>query len=77
MLESETEYESAKKSIIRIAATTNNPYNDGYVQFESKKNLYRLKYWLDLKLRQSPEFSGEKEWLEELEKSKVWEILKE
>ena len=72
-----SDYETIKDAILKLAAVVNNPYNDGFLQFESKKDIWRLKYWIDFKLKQMPEFSGERDWLKELEKSKVWEILKE
>lgn len=52
------------------------PYNDGFTQFELKKELYELKFVIDKILADSPRFSGEDEWLEEQSKKQLWETLK-
>ena len=38
-------------------------HNDGFTQFEIKKDLYRLKWILEDALRRSPSYSLEDEWL--------------
>jgi hypothetical protein len=50
-------------------------YNDGYVQFELKKELYKIKWLVDNILKDSPTFSGEKEFIDEHEKELVWKTL--
>lgn len=52
------------------------PYNDGFVQWELKKELYELKFVLDTILEDSPKFSGEDEWLLEQDKKHMWERLR-
>jgi hypothetical protein len=51
------------------------PYNDGYSQWYIKQDLYRIKWLVDEILTDSPEFSGEKEFLEEHSKVKMWRTL--
>ena len=43
------------------------PYNDGFTTFEIKKKLYEIKWAVDKQLENSPNYVGEKEWLEEQE----------
>jgi hypothetical protein len=52
------------------------PYNDGFVQWELKKELYGIKFLLAEMLKQEPTFSGEDDWLEEQDKKRVWSELK-
>ena len=54
----------------------NSRYNDGFTQFEIKKELYKLKWILDEYFDRSPKFTGEDEWIDEMMKRKVVEILK-
>lgn len=53
-----------------------NPYNDGFVTWPIKQDLYRLKWLIDESLAKSSTYVGEAEWLEEEEKKRVWKILK-
>jgi hypothetical protein len=55
----------------------NSPRNDGYVQWEIKKDLYKLKSLLDQILKDSPEFVGEAEFLEDQSKQQMWRALNE
>ena len=52
------------------------PYNDGYTQWEIKKDLYTLKWILDEIMRTAPTFTGEDEFLEEHAKEQTVRILK-
>ena len=54
----------------------NSRFNDGFTQFEIKKELYKLKWILDEYFDRSPKFTGEDEWIDEMMKRKVVEILK-
>lgn len=49
--------------------------NDGYTDWEIKKDLYQIKSLLDLILQNSPKFEGEEEWLADREKEKIVRIL--
>jgi hypothetical protein len=59
-----------------IARHCSNPYNDGFTQFELKKDLYQIKEILDSAIHQCPKFSGEEAWLTEQEKKRIIKILK-
>ena len=50
-------------------------YNDGFTQFEMKKDLYKLKWLLDQLMQDSPTFVGEEEFLEEEAKNRTWRTL--
>ena len=51
-------------------------YNDGYIQWGLKKELYDIKWLLDEMLKRQPTFSDEEEWLAEQDKMKMWSELK-
>ena len=57
------------------------PYVTGWNNWPCKQDLYRVKFAVDELLRQTPEFSGETEWvaqqLNEQEKQRVWRALNE
>jgi hypothetical protein len=55
----------------------NSGYNDGYIGWGYKQDLYRLKWILDEALKRSPTYGPEAEWLREQEKKKVVKILSE
>ena len=54
----------------------NDPYVTGYVNWPCKQDLYRVKFAVDEMLKNTSGFTGEEEWLEQLEKEKVWKALK-
>jgi hypothetical protein len=51
-------------------------YNDGFIGWGYKQDLYRLKWILDAAINRCPTFSPEEAWLREQEKEKVIRILK-
>ena len=51
-------------------------YNDGFISWGYKQDLYRLKWILDDALRRCPVYATEGEWLREHEKQRVIRILK-
>ena len=51
-------------------------YNDGFTQWEIKKDLHRIKWLLDEIMADAPTFSGEEEFLDEHSKVKMWRALK-
>jgi hypothetical protein len=59
-----------------IARNCSSPYNDGFTQFELKKDLYQIKEILDLAIYQCPKFAGEENWLTEQEQKRIIKILK-
>jgi hypothetical protein len=54
----------------------NDPYVTGYVNWPCKQDLYRVKFAVDEMLKNTSGFADEQEWLEELQKEKVWKALK-
>ena len=60
-----------------MSAQVNSHFNDGFIQWEIKKDLLEIKYLLDEILETSPTFSGEPEYLEEQAKRKTWKTLNE
>jgi hypothetical protein len=69
------DFNSVNHQIHMAGVEINYPGNDGYTQFEIKKDLLLLKWTLDSILSNSPTFAGEEEWIEECEKAKMWDIL--
>ncbi len=59
------------------AYEANSGYNDGYVSWGYKQDLYRLKWILEDAIKRCPQFAPEEEWLREQEKQKVIRILKD
>ena len=60
-----------------IAGEVNSRYNDGFIQWHCKQDLYHIQIYLEELLAKMPRFSGEEEFLEELEKAKLWNTLKD
>ena len=50
-------------------------YNDGFTQWEIKKDLHKLKWLLDAIMKDSPKFADEEAFLQEHEKDVVWRTL--
>lgn len=65
------------RQINTASAECSSPYNDGFVAWGIKQDLYQIKILLDDALKRCPTFAGEEEWLREQEKKKVIRILKE
>lgn len=61
--------------INRMTYECTSPYNDGFVAWGVKQDLYRLKWILDDALRRCSTFVGEEEWLREHDKKKVIKYL--
>ena len=51
------------------------PYETGWNNWPCKQDLYRVKFAVDEMLKNTSGFAGEKEWLEQLEKEKMWKAL--
>ena len=71
------DYNSVNHQIYIAGVELNSSRNDGYVQWEIKKDLYQLKCLLDQILKNSPEFVGEAEFLEQQSKKQMWRALNE
>ena len=67
---------SAEMNIHAAFIEVNSRFNDGFTQYEIKKDLYRLKWILDDYFAKAPVFAGEEEWVQEMLQKRVWEILK-
>jgi len=59
-----------------IIEAANSRFNDGFTQFEIKKDLYRLKWILEEYFAKAPKFVGEEEWVDKMMQKRVVEILK-
>lgn len=61
----------------RAYVEINSPYNDGFVGWETKRELYEIKFLLDEILKESTYFGEiEERYLNEVNKQKVWRELK-
>lgn len=58
-----------------MKATDN--YMDGFTLWRYKQDLWLLKFYVDECLDKCSTFTGEDEWLEEIEKKKMWSMLKQ
>ena len=63
----------------KMYSGANDPFVTGYNNWPCKQDLYRVKFALDEMLDNTPNFSGEAEWLEEQrlerEKQQVWKAI--
>lgn len=69
------DYNSVHHQIYMAGVELNNARNDGFVQWELKKDLYKIKFLVDEILNSSPTFVAESEFLEEHSKKKMWRTL--
>lgn len=67
---------SIQHGIWSMRAEMNSAYNDGFVTWPIKQDLYRLKWLIDESLEQASTYVGETEWLKEQEGEKIMRILK-
>jgi len=67
---------SIQHGIWSMRAEMTSPYNDGFVTWPIKQDLYRLKWLIDESLERASTYSGETEWLKEQEREKIMRILK-
>jgi hypothetical protein len=70
------DYNQVSHQIYMSGVELHSMYNDGFTQFEIKKDLYKLKWLLDEIMADSPTFAGEDEFLKEREQVKMWRTLK-
>lgn len=60
-----------------LSRECSSPYNDGFIAFDCKKDLYQLKSIIDRSLEEAPYFGEiEQEWLTEQEQKRIIKILK-
>jgi hypothetical protein len=70
------DYNQVHHQIYIAGVELHSNYNDGFNQFEIKKDLHRIKWLLDEIMTDSPTFAGEEEFLKEHEQVKMWRTLK-
>ena len=69
------DYNSASHQIYMAGIELHSNYNDGFNQFEIKKDLHRIKWLLDEIMADAPTFAGEEEFLKEHDQVKMWRTL--
>ena len=69
------DYNSVHHQIYLAGVELHSPYNDGYVTFEIKKDLYKIKWLLDEIMADAPKYSGEEEFVKEHDQKKMWRTL--
>lgn len=62
--------------ISSLARECTSPYNDGFVGWGCKQDLYKIQEAVNDALRRCPTYSGEQEWLTEQEQKRIIKILK-
>lgn len=70
------DYNQVHHQVYMAGVELHSPYNDGFVQWELKKDLYKLKWLVDAILKDSPTFNDEEEFLKQHEKEVMWRKLK-
>jgi len=70
------ELQTATNIIFQAMYETHSKYNDGFTQFEIKKDLYKIKWIMDDYFKKADKFEGEDEWVEKIIQQRVWELLK-
>lgn len=73
---SESNIDNITTYIRKMNAEMTSPFNDGFMAWGIKQDLYLMKFFIDKILADAPEFVGEDEWLTEQEQKQVMEILK-
>ena len=64
-------------NIARMYHESTSPYNDGFVGFGIKKELYEIKWFLDMIMEKCHTYVGEEEFLKEHEQEELLKILKD
>jgi len=62
--------------ISSLARECTSPYNDGFVGWGCKQDLYKIQEAVNEALRRCPTYVGEEEWLTEQEQKRIIKILK-
>ena len=70
------DYNQVHHQIYMSGVEMRSKYNDGFTQWEIKKDLYKLKWMLDEIMKEAPTFADEEEFLAEHEKDVMWRTLK-
>jgi hypothetical protein len=70
------DYNSVHHQIYIAGIELHSPYNDGFTQWEIKKDLYKIKWLVDAILKESGTFVDEEQFLKENEQREMWRTLK-
>jgi hypothetical protein len=70
------DYNQVHHQIYMAGVEMHSNYNDGFVQWMLKQDLYKLKWLLDEIMADAPTFADEEEFLKEHEQVKMWRTLK-
>ena len=62
--------------ISSLARECSSPYNDGFIGWGCKQDLYQIQEAINEALQRCPTFSREQEWLTEREQKRIIKILK-
>jgi hypothetical protein len=62
--------------ISSLARECSSPYNDGFISWGCKQDLYKIQEAVNEAIRRCPTFAGEQEWLTEQEQKRIIKILK-
>ena len=69
------DYNQVHHQIYMAGVELHHPGNDGFTQFEIKKDLHKIKWMLDEIMKDAPTFAGEDEFLKEHDQVKMWRTL--
>lgn len=70
------DYNQVSHQIYMAGVELHSSYNDGFTQWEIKKDLYKIKWLLDQIMAESSTFVDEEEFLKENEQRVMWRTLK-
>jgi hypothetical protein len=70
------DYNSVHHQIYMAGVEMHSNYNDGFVQWMLKQDLYKIKWLIDEIMDDSPTFADEEQFLKEHEQVKMWRTLK-
>jgi len=66
-----------KTEISKISWAESDPYQDGFVTWGCKQELYEILWYVEEKLRKCSTYAGEDDFLKEHDKKMTWRILNE
>lgn len=69
------DYNQVSHQIYMAGVELHSPKNDGFTQWEIKKDLYKLKWMLDQIMAESSTFVDEEQFLKENEQRVMWRTL--
>lgn len=69
------DYNRMHHQVYMAGVELHHPGNDGFTQFEIKKDLHKIKWLIDEIIADAPTFAGEEEFLKEHEQVKMWRTL--